>query len=100
MGSGSITARPSFVGVLRRSRRSPPYLIPAANIQLTAEELSRERDECGGCVDYVKRYNPGNPTYRTQIAYWERKFTRAAQAIAPLPPFPACWRAAGAAVTE
>lgn len=59
---------------------------PCANIQLTAEELARKRQACRRkhCGNYVKLYNPGNPTYAAQIARWEAKFKRAARSPRPV----------------
>jgi len=57
-------------------------LDPCTNIQLTAEELARKRASCKknkNCKDYVKLYNPGNPTYAEQIHKWEAKFKSAAK---------------------
>jgi hypothetical protein len=57
-------------------------LEPCSNIQLTAQELAHKRARCrhhAGCRDYVRLYNPGNPTYAAQIHRWERRFDRAAQ---------------------
>jgi soluble lytic murein transglycosylase-like protein len=68
--------------------RRPGPMVKAAlldgctNIQLTAEELVRKRVHCKkkhGCKDYVKLYNPGNPTYADQIHRWEAKFRAAAK---------------------
>jgi soluble lytic murein transglycosylase-like protein len=57
---------------------------PCMNIQLTAEELTRKRKRCRKCGNYVKLYNPGNPTYARQIARWEAKFKQAGRAGHPL----------------
>ena len=57
-------------------------LDPCTNISLTAEELVRQRARCKknkNCKDYVKLYNPGNPTYAAQIHKWEARFRHAAK---------------------
>jgi len=72
---------PSFFCARRpKGLERSALLEPCSNIQLTAEELARKRFACRRrhCGNYVKLYNPGNPTYAAQIARWEAKFKRAA----------------------
>jgi len=62
-------------------------LDPCTNIQLVAEELARKRARCHrkkNCRDYVTLYNPGNPTYATQIERWQTKFKAAARGRGPV----------------